>query len=172
MAAATGKAAPLRILGIDPGSRVTGYGVVEKVGHDLRFVSCGAIRVAPGRPLAERLKEIHDGIGEVITSLRPDVAAVEEIFVAANPRSALTLGHARGVLLLAAIQHGLAVHEYPARVVKQAVAGSGRAPKAQVQHMVRVFLALAGAPSEDAADALAVALCHANHCNGLPGVVS
>ena len=172
MAAAVDTEARLRILGIDPGSRVTGYGVIDKVGHQLRFVSCGAIRVAAGRPLPERLKEIHDGIGEVIATLRPDVAAVEEIFVAVNPRSALTLGHARGVLILSCMQQGLAVHEYPARVVKQAVAGSGRAAKAQVQQMVRALLTLSGVPSEDAADALAVALCHANHCNGLRRVVS
>ena len=172
MAVATSGEGRLRILGIDPGSRVAGYGVVDKVGHRLQFVSCGAIRVATGRPLPTRLKEIYDGIDEVLETLRPDVVAVEEIFVAANPRSALTLGHARGVLILAAMQHGLGVHEYPARVVKQAVAGYGHAAKAQVQQMVRVLLELSGAPSEDAADALAVAICHANHCNGLRSVVS
>ena len=100
------------------------------------------------------------------------MAAVEDIFVAVNPQSALKLGHARGVLILAAMEHGLPVHEYAARMVKQAVAGYGNAPKSQVQQMVRALLQLSGSPSEDAADGLAVALCHANHCNSLQGIVS
>jgi len=162
----------LRILGIDPGSRITGYGVIDKVGDAVRFVSCGAIRVSAAASFPVRLQEIHTGIVEVIATLRPDVAAVEDIFVAVNPRSALKLGHARGVLILAAMEQGLPVHEYAARMVKQAVAGYGQASKAQVQQMVRAILSLSGSPSEDAADGLAVALCHANHCNSLQTIVS
>ncbi|MFC1513088.1 crossover junction endodeoxyribonuclease RuvC [Thermodesulfobacteriota bacterium] len=162
----------MRILGIDPGSRITGYGVIDKVGDTLRFVSCGAIKVNTKASFPARLQEIYLGISEVIETLQPDVAAVEDIFVAINPRSALKLGHARGVLILAAMEHGLPVHEYAARVVKQAVAGYGQASKAQVQQMVRALLNLSGPPSEDAADGLAAALCHANHCNSLSGVVS
>ena len=172
MVAATRQSDRIRILGIDPGSRITGYGVVDKVGNTLHFVSCGAIKVSAKASFPLRLQEIYAGISEVIETLQPDVAAVEDIFVAANPRSALKLGHARGVLILAAMEHGLPVHEYAARVVKQAVAGYGQASKAQVQQMVRVLLHLAGPPSEDAADGLAAALCHANHCNSLQGVVS
>ena len=162
----------IRILGIDPGSRITGYGVIDKVGDTLNFVSCGAIKVSSKAPFPVRLQEIYAGISEIITTLQPDVAAVEDIFVAVNPRSALKLGHARGVLILAAMEHGLPVHEYAARVVKQAVAGYGQASKAQVQQMVRALLRLSGPPSEDAADGLAAALCHANHCNSLQGVVT
>ncbi|MDH3360280.1 MAG: crossover junction endodeoxyribonuclease RuvC [Desulfobulbaceae bacterium] len=162
----------LRILGIDPGSRITGYGVVDKVGDVFKFVSCGAIKVSAKASFPARLQEIYRGISEVIETLQPDVASIEDIFVAVNPRSALKLGHARGVLILAAMEHGLPVHEYTARVIKQAVAGYGQASKSQVQQMVRALLQLSGPPSEDAADGLAAALCHANHCNSMQGIVS
>ncbi len=153
-----------RILGLDPGSRATGYGVIEKRGNQLEFISCGVIRTSQGSPFPQRMLEIYDGITEVIVTHQPARAAVEDIFTAVNPRSALKLGHARGVLLLALMQHGLSIHEYSPRVVKQAVAGYGQATKAQVQQMVRVLLQLSATPSHDAADALAVALCYANHC--------
>ena len=153
----------IRILGLDPGSRATGYGVVDKVGSRLTFVACGVVRVSPKRTFIDRLKEIHDGVSEVIIQHRPEVAAVEDVFFSINPRSALKLGQARGVIILAALNSGLAVHEYSPRSVKQAVAGYGNAGKDQVQHMVKVLLALSAAPSQDAADALAVALCAANH---------
>jgi len=162
-------AGEIRILGIDPGSRATGYGIIDVTGNVLSFVSCGVVRTTGKEPLPERLKELYQGIVEVIVTHRPEVAAVEDIFTAQNPRSALMLGHARGVILLAAMQEGLPVHEYPPGVIKQAVAGYGRAPKPQVQHMVRVLLRLAANPSADAADALGVAICHANHLGGRTG---
>lgn len=155
----------VRILGLDPGSRATGYGFIEKEGARLYFVSCGVIRTSPRLDFAERLREIHDGLCEVIERQQPDWAAVEEVFMARNPMSALKLGHARGVAMLAACRHELPVREYSARAVKQAVTGYGQAAKGQVQQMVRVLLQLSASPSQDAADALAVALCHANHCN-------
>lgn len=154
---------PVRILGIDPGSRATGYGVIDRKGHALSFVTCGVIRTSEKKPFPERLEEIYDGICEVIDAYKPQLVGVEDIFTAINPRSALKLGHARGVLILAARQHGLLLEEYSPTVVKQAVAGYGQAPKEQVQQMVRVLLKLAASPSHDAADALAVAICRAGY---------
>ncbi|WP_456385141.1 crossover junction endodeoxyribonuclease RuvC [Desulfolithobacter sp.] len=152
----------IRILGIDPGSRTTGYGVIEKNGPLLGFVTCGTIRTRE-KDFSRRLFEIHQGLCEVINCHRPEVAAVEDVFVATNPRSAMKLGQARGVAVVAAMQSELAVFDYTPRMVKQAVAGYGQADKAQVQRMVQVLLELSGTPSSDAADALAVAICHANH---------
>lgn len=151
-----------RILGIDPGSRATGYGVIEKKGNRLYYVTCGVIRLSDKNSFSGRLKIIFDGLCEVIDSHKPAVAAVEDVFVAANPRTALKLGHARGVAVLAALHNGLQVHDYTPRMVKQAVVGYGNADKNQVQQMVRVLLRLSTSPSADAADALAVAMCHAN----------
>jgi crossover junction endodeoxyribonuclease RuvC len=127
------------------------------------------IRTSPSLDFAVRLREIHDGLCEVIGEQKPDWAAVEEVFMARNPMSALKLGHARGVAMLAASRHGLPVREYSALAVKQGVTGYGKADKEQVQQMVRALLQLSASPSQDAADALAVALCHANHCNQLAG---
>jgi len=151
-----------RVIGIDPGSRVTGYGVIDAGPGGLYFVACGTIRTTVNAPFSHRLNEIFDGLNEVIQVHEPVVAAVEEVFVASNPRSALKLGHARGAAVVAAMQNGLHVRDYSARAIKQAVAGYGQAEKRQVQHMVRVLLALSASPSTDAADALAVAICHAN----------
>ncbi len=151
-----------RILGIDPGSRLTGYGVIDMIDGRLRFVSCGVIRTTPGFSFAHRLNEIFDGINEVIRLHGPEDAAVEDVFLATNPRSALKLGQARGAAIVAALQNGLNVKDYGAKKIKQAVVGYGQAEKVQVQHMVRVLLGLTAAPSADAADALAVAICHAN----------
>jgi crossover junction endodeoxyribonuclease RuvC len=151
-----------RILGIDPGSRITGYGVIEVNRGQLRFVSCGVIKTTPRYPFAHRLNEIFDGINEVVQLHGPEVAAVEEVFLATNPRSALKLGQARGAAIVAAMQNGLTVRDYSAKMIKRAVVGYGQAEKIQVQHMVRVLLGLSAAPSADAADALAVAICHAN----------
>jgi len=151
-----------RILGIDPGSRTTGYGIIDKYGSRIGFVACGTIRTTTDRKLNDRLLEIFDGLMQVIDQHQPDVAAVEDMFVAHNPRSALKLGHARGVAVLAAMKNGIRVHDYSPRVVKQAVAGYGQAEKEQVQHMVCALLQLSSCPSGDAADALAVAICHAN----------
>jgi len=151
-----------RILGIDPGSRTTGYGIIDKNGSRIGFVACGTIRTTSDWKLNDRLLEIYEGLIQVIDQHQPDVAAVEDMFVAHNPRSALKLGHARGVAVLAAMKNGLRVHDYSPRVVKQAVAGYGQAEKEQVQHMVCALLELSACPSSDAADALAVAICHAN----------
>ncbi|MFW2365739.1 MAG: crossover junction endodeoxyribonuclease RuvC [Desulforhopalus sp.] len=151
-----------RIIGIDPGSRVTGYGVIDAGLGRLHFVACGVVKTTPKFPFSHRLNEIFEGINEVVQLHGPAIAAVEDVFLASNPRSALKLGHARGAAVVAAMQNGLTVFDYSPRVVKQAVVGYGQADKAQVQHMVRVLLSLSRAPSSDAADALAVAICHAN----------
>ncbi len=151
-----------RILGVDPGSRITGYGVIDCDHGRLQFVACGVIKTDTSLPFANRLNEIFDGINEVVQIHNPVIAAVEDLFLAQNPRSALKLGHARGAAVVAAMQNGLTVYDYSPRSVKQAVAGYGQAEKSQVQHMVKVLLGLSGAPSSDAADALAVAICHAN----------
>jgi crossover junction endodeoxyribonuclease RuvC len=159
--------APVRIIGIDPGSRITGYGVIEKDGHRLGYVTCGTIRTGKENDFSRRLLVIFEGLSEVMALHCPQVAAVEDLFVAHNSRSALKLGQARGTAVVAAMKQGLAVHDYAPRVVKQAVVGYGQAPKGQIQHMVQALLELSGAPSPDAADALAVAICHANHMDRL-----
>ena len=153
-----------RVLGIDPGSRRTGYGVVDWRRGALRYVASGCVATADG-VFANRLADIYRGVGTVIASHAPDEFAVEEVFVARNPASALKLGQARGVAIAAAVGAGLAVREYASRAVKLAVVGTGRAEKEQVQYMVRAMLGLDAAPSADAADALAVAICHINTCN-------
>ena len=153
----------MKILGIDPGSRAAGYGIVDFNEGRFNFVCCGVIRVDTKLSFPARLLEIHQGISEVIAKHQPDLAAIEEVFMAKNPNSALKLGHARGVLILAAMQQKLSPAEYTPREIKQAVAGYGNADKAQIQHMVKAILSLAKSPSHDAADALAVAICHANH---------
>ena len=152
-----------RILGIDPGSRLTGYGIIDSIPGKVGFVACGVIKTTVKYPLANRLNEIFDGINEVIQLHDPEVAAVEEIFMSSNANSALKLGQARGAAVVAAMQNGLGVYDYSAKKVKRAVVGYGQAEKGQVQHMIRVLLGLSKEPSEDAADALAVAICHANH---------
>jgi crossover junction endodeoxyribonuclease RuvC len=151
----------VRILGIDPGLRVTGFGVIDVQGRDLRYVASGVIRIAPGA-LPPRLKTIHDGVSEVVAQYRPDQAVAEIVFVNVNPQSTLLLGQARGAAITTLVVHGLAVHEYTALQVKQAVVGHGRAAKSQVQAMVQRLLCLPGIPSTDAADALACAICHAH----------
>jgi crossover junction endodeoxyribonuclease RuvC len=153
----------MRVLGIDCGSRVTGYGVIDSDGSDCFLVQCGAIRVNPAEPLPLRLKSIYTGIVEVIHELKPDVAAFENLFYASNAQSALKLGHVRGVSMFAAAEASLPVFEYSPLEVKSAVTGYGRAEKNQVQQMVRVLLKLKAAPEPyDASDALAVAICHAH----------
>lgn len=152
-----------RILGIDPGSRVTGYGVVDAGRTGIAFVACGVVKTTVSYPFAVRLNEIFDGINEVVQLHEPTVAAVEDVFLSTNPRTAIKLGQARGAAIVAAMQNGLSVSDYSPRVVKQAVAGYGQADKGQIQQMVRVLLNLKGRPSNDAADALAVAICHANN---------
>jgi len=151
----------VRILGIDPGLRVTGFGVVEQAGGKLRYITSGCVKSGAG-DLAVRLKSILDGIAEIIASNRPQEVAIEKVFVNVNPQSTLLLGQARGTAICAAVIAGLPVAEYTALQVKQAVVGKGHAKKEQVQHMVRRLLALPGDPSPDAADALACAICHAH----------
>ena len=151
----------MRILGIDPGLRVTGFGVIERSGNQLKYVTSGCVRSGQGE-LAARLKVLLDGLSEVIAANRPQQVAVEKVFVNVNPHSTLLLGQARGAAICAAVIAGLPVAEYTALQVKQAVVGKGHAKKEQVQHMVRRLLALPGNPSPDAADALACAICHAH----------
>jgi crossover junction endodeoxyribonuclease RuvC len=151
----------MRVLGIDCGSRVTGYGVIETDGADCFFVRCGAIRANPGQSLAARLRYIHIGITEIIREFQPQAAAFESLFYATNIQSALKLGHVRGVSIVAAAEANLPVFEYSPLEVKSAVTGYGRADKPQVQQMVRALLNLKTAPEPyDASDALAVAICH------------
>ena len=152
----------MRILGIDPGTRVTGYGVVEKRGNRLIHIDNGALYTRSGDELAFRLKTIHDGLCRIIGEYTPEAVAVEQIFVAKNALSALKLGHARGAALLAGMNAGLPVFEYTALQVKNAVVGYGRAAKLQVQQMVRALINLPEIAQEDASDALAVAICHAH----------
>lgn len=149
------------ILGIDPGSRITGYGIVEHVGAKFTYVGSGCIRT-PDTNLADKLDTIFSGISEIILQYQPQNFAIEQVFMAHNPDSALKLGQARGSAIVAASQAKLPVFEYSARQIKQAVVGSGGADKAQVQHMVQHILKLTGKPQADAADALAVAICHGN----------
>lgn len=150
-----------RILGIDPGSRKTGFGIIDVDGALASYVSSGIIRL-PESELPARLKVIFDSVGELIEQYKPELMAVEEVFLARDPRAALRLGQARGAAIVAGVDAGLPVAEYSARTVKQAVVGTGRATKEQVQHMVMRLLSLPAAPAEDAADALAVAICHAH----------
>lgn len=151
----------MRILGIDPGSRTTGYAVVQEQAGRLHQIVAGVIRCGSGA-LAQRLALLDREMARIIEETRPDVAALESVFVARNPRAALLLGHARGVALAACGRAGLVAAEYAPTRVKQAVVGSGRADKRQVQFMVRQLLGLSQDPAEDAADALAVAVCHAH----------
>ena len=151
----------MRIFGIDPGSERTGYGCVESDGRRHRLVTCGAITALPGAGLPQRLSRIYRELSAQLRAAQPDCVAIENLFHAVNARSALKLGHARGVAMLAAVEAGCDVVEYTPAEVKRAVVGYGRAEKPQVQMMVKLLLGLAAAPSpHDAADALAVAICH------------
>lgn len=151
------------ILGVDPGSRRTGFGVIDTDGRRHRLLDQGVIAPPPRGGLPERLRAIHDGVAALIRTHAPDALAVEDVFHAANTRTALVLGHVRGVVLLAGAEAGIPVHEYPPATVKVQVTGFGRAEKTQVALMVGRLLGLAtGASAGDAADALAVALCEAH----------
>ena len=156
----------MKILGIDPGSRITGYGIISQVGSRLIHVDNGAIHTDSSRDFPTRLKKIYSGIATVIEQFSPDAVAVENIFFANNVQSALKLGQARGAAIVAGVNAGLPVFEYTALQVKQAVVGHGRATKDQVQKMLKVLLNLPEVAQEDASDALAVAVCHA-HSAGL-----
>jgi crossover junction endodeoxyribonuclease RuvC len=153
----------MRILGVDPGTRCCGYGVVDDDGTRLRYVECGTIDLPARSPLHLRLAELGRTLTEVIRELRPEVVAVEDVFHGIDARAALKLGHARGVVLAAVGAAGLEVSGYPPATVKKSVTGRGGAPKTQVAAMVKVTLGLRRTPAADAADALAVAICHAYH---------
>ncbi|MCS6766140.1 MAG: crossover junction endodeoxyribonuclease RuvC [Candidatus Protistobacter heckmanni] len=155
------------ILGIDPGLRITGFGVIRKTGGKLSYIASGTIRTETESSLPERLKVLFQGIAEVVETYRPDCAAIEKVFVNVNPQSTLLLGQARGAAITALTVGGLPVQEYTALQLKQAVVGYGRANKAQVQEMVTRLLDLASTPSPDAADALGMAICHAHSGSGL-----
>jgi crossover junction endodeoxyribonuclease RuvC len=150
----------MRVLGIDCGCERTGFGVVDSDGRTHRFISAGVIRTRTSDPLAKRLARIHEGLSAAVRRYRPEVVAIEEVFHASNVKTALKLAHVRGIALLAAAQAGLPVGEYSPLEVKTSVVGYGRAEKRQVQTMVASLLSLAKIVSEDASDALAVAICH------------
>jgi len=156
----------MRILGIDPGLRVTGFGVLDKQGQQLSYVASGCIKTPDGE-LQERLKVILNSLGEVIAQHQPQEVALEKVFVNVNPQSTLLLGQARGAAICAVVLADLPLAEYTALQVKQAVVGNGHANKEQVQQMVQRLLDLSGSPSADAADALACAICHAHGGQGL-----
>ena len=161
MSTGNDRARATRILGIDQGLRVTGFGIIERAGARLEYVTSGCVRSGEGE-LAARLKVLLEGLAEVIAANRPREVAIEKVFVNVNAQSTLALGQARGTAICAAVLAGLPVAEYTALQVKQSVVGKGHAGKEQVQHMVRRLLALPGDPSPDAADALACAICHAH----------
>lgn len=152
----------LRILGVDPGLRRTGFGIIDVQGVQLSYVASGTIAAPADQPLHRRLKVILDGLRQIVAQTQPQVAALEKVFVNVNPQSTLLLGQARGAALCGLADGGLAVHEYTALQIKKAVAGTGRAAKPQIQEMVQHLLQLSGAPAADAADALACAICHAH----------
>ena len=155
------------ILGIDPGLRTTGFGVIEKHGNKLRYIASGTVKTASEGELPPRLKIILQGVSEIVGTYRPDCAAIEKVVVNVNPQSTLLLGQARGAAICALVNSDLSVAEYTALQVKQAVTGHGKAAKEQVQDMVSRLLSLPGLPGTDAADALGVAICHANSIDAL-----
>lgn len=153
----------IRIIGIDPGLRRTGWGIISVEGARLAFIGCGSVNPDDRRPLADRLRELHEGLAEVMRRESPDEAAIEETFVSKDAQATLKLGQARGVAMLAGALHGVAVAEYAPNQIKKTIVGAGHADKSQIHMMVRVLLPKADPRSDDAADALAVALTHAQH---------
>ena len=151
-----------RILGIDPGSRITGYGVIESLPQGSRYIASGSIRVKADT-FPERLKQIFDGVSEVIALYQPQQMAIEQVFMHKNADSALKLGQARGAAICATLNNSLPVYEYAARQIKQALVGKGNAEKSQVQHMVKILLNIQGDIQVDAGDALGICLCHCHH---------
>ena len=149
------------ILGIDPGSIKTGFGIISHEGGRSEYITSGVIRL-PRTSLPERLKVIHDSVAEIVEQYCPQELAIEEVFLARDAKAAIKLGQARGAAIVACVNKDMSVYEYAAKTIKQAVVGTGNADKQQVQHMVKSLLKLPAAPAEDAADALAAALCHAH----------
>jgi crossover junction endodeoxyribonuclease RuvC len=154
----------VRILGLDPGSRVCGYGVIEEVGGELRYIECGVLTAPAERPMEVRLGEIARGLREVIAELAPTAVAMEDVFTHQNPRSALALAQARGMALAVIGLEGLRVASYAPALVKKAITGSGRADKGQLARMVQALIGLRSLPRADATDALAVAITHYRTC--------
>jgi crossover junction endodeoxyribonuclease RuvC len=154
---------PIRILGIDPGLRRTGWGLIDVIGNRLLFAACGSVATSDRGALAERLVTIHDGLARVVEEFSPDEAAVEATFVNKDASATLKLGQARGVALLIPARAGIAVAEYAPNLVKKTIVGAGHCEKEQIRLMLRVLLPKADPPSHDAADALAIAVCHAHH---------
>ena len=161
--------APIRIIGIDPGLRRTGWGLIESQANSLRFVAAGTVRSDDKAPLAHRLCQIHDGLDAILRELAPEEAAVEQTFVNRDATATLKLGQARGVAMLVPARAGLLVAEYAPNAVKKAVIGVGHGDKKQIQMMVRVLMPKAVYDTEDAADALAIAICHAHHRQSVAG---
>ena len=156
----------IRILGIDPGSRITGYGIIESDGYRSSYVSSGCVRTNDDN-WSQRLGTIFNGIQELLIQYAPDEVAIEKVFIHRNADSALKLGQARGAAICAVVTRSLTIDEYTPTAVKQSVVGKGSASKEQVQHMIQVLLNLSASPQADAADALAIAVCHANSRNTL-----
>lgn len=153
----------MRILGIDPGIAIVGWGVVDKEGNSYKTVAYDAVTTKAHTPLSDRLEKVHDGIDEIIKTYKPDAISIEELFFNNNAKTALTVGQARGVILLAAVKNRIPVFEYTPLQVKQALTGYGRASKSQIQQMMKSMLALSEIPKpDDVADALAIAVCHGN----------
>ncbi|MCL5272942.1 MAG: crossover junction endodeoxyribonuclease RuvC [Gammaproteobacteria bacterium] len=159
------------ILGIDPGSRITGYGLIKELNRKIEYIDSGCIRTSPDGDLSQKLLQIYDGICHLMDQYSPEEVAIEQVFMHQNPNSALKLGQARGVAMVAAASHRVPVSEYSARQVKQTVVGYGAAEKDQVNHMVVSLLMLNSSPQNDAADALAIAICHSHMRSGLTAVV-
>jgi len=155
------------ILGIDPGSRITGYGLIKETNRKIEYIDSGCIRTSSEGELSQKLLQIYDGICKLMDHYSPTEVAIEQVFMHQNPSSALKLGHARGVAMVAAASHRVRVSEYSARAIKQTVVGYGAAEKDQVSHMVVHLLMLNSAPQKDAADALAIAICHSHIRHGL-----
>lgn len=153
------------ILGIDPGSRITGYGVVAEEANKLTYIASGCIRTEYDS-IPERIAQIFAGVSQIISQYKPTVASIEEVFMSVNPGAALKLGQARGAAIAAIVKETIPVYEYSAREVKKAMVGTGAADKTQVKHMVKTLLKLSGDPQADAADALAIAICHINTYRG------
>lgn len=154
------------IIGIDPGSRITGYGVIRQQANKLHYVGSGCVRLT-AKSMGDRLAALYEGLLSIIETYQPDVCSIEHVFMHQNANSALKLGHARGVAMVAMARHGIGIHEYAPRQIKQAVVGYGAADKFQVQHMVKAILGLTGSLKVDAADALAIAVCHAHSAKSL-----
>lgn len=153
----------MRILGIDPGLRKTGWGLIETDGNRLKFIACGMVKPQAALPLYARLAELDDGLTKILRQWMPEQIAIEETFMNNNAASALKLGQARGVCIVAAARTGLEVSEYAANLVKKSIVGTGHATKDQIGMMIRTLLPKCGKPKEDEADALAIAICHAHH---------